>query len=632
MNIPRKLSLSFVLICVSAAIMMAVFFGTIMMIRASIDSNNLTRTIEANAMSLETAILRQNSQFRGFLVTGDESYLKSYYEGRDEYDRVVVELNALLSDADKQALVEKSRVATVAWRADWGDRLIAMVRAGGREEAAQAVRDAGKLVLVSDAVLPLRELREGEATLTAKNMARQEFAIITAIVALVIGGIALIGIAMVLSAMLSRMIARPITTLTAAMGQLADGDNDIVVDADRADELGDMARAVLVFRDTAVAKAEAEAAKALADLAKLAAERNKAEADTAQRQVVEALDTALEALAAGDLTHVISTPFAPEYERLRTAFNVAVQGLEESLAGVAGSAESVRAGANQICSASEHLSHRTEQQASTLQETTSATNQVTDMVGGTARSAADARTAITMANGDATDGRAIVEQAISAMDAIKVGSQEISEIITMIDGIALQTNLLALNAGVEAARAGETGRGFAVVAGEVRELAKRTVDAAKDIKELIVKSSEEVKLGVDRVGETGDMLARVVSRIGDANTLVVDIAQGAQTQAESMKQVNGAVASMDRATQQNAAMAEEATAAARILATEADELATLVSRFRLNKTRTAEPQVTTSQRERGPAPTLSRPSREAPRTAGALALKVAVIEDDWQEF
>ncbi|WP_298162219.1 methyl-accepting chemotaxis protein [Brevundimonas sp.] len=632
MKIPRKLSLSFVLICVSAAIMMAVFFGTIMMIRASIDSNNLTRTIEANAMSLETAILRQNSQFRGFLVTGDESYLTSYYEGRDEYDRVVVELNALLSDADKQALVEKSRVATVAWRADWGDRLIAMVRAGGREEAAQAVRDAGKLVLVSDAVLPLRELREGEATLTAQNVARQEAAIITAIVALVVGGIALIGIAMVLSAMLSRLIARPITTLTAAMGQLANGDNDIVVDADRADELGDMARAVLVFRDTAVAKAEADAAKALADAAKLAAERHKAEADTAQRHVVEALDTALEALAAGDLTHVISTPFAPEYERLRTAFNVAVQGLEESLAGVAGSAESVRAGANQICSASEHLSHRTEQQASTLQETTSATNQVTDMVGGTARSAADARNAITMANGDATDGRAIVEQAISAMDAIKVGSQEISEIITMIDGIALQTNLLALNAGVEAARAGETGRGFAVVAGEVRELAKRTVDAAKDIKELIVKSSEEVKLGVDRVGETGDMLARVVSRIGDANTLVVDIAQGAQTQAESMKQVNGAVASMDRATQQNAAMAEEATAAARILATEADELATLVSRFRLNKTRTAEPQVTTSQRERRPAPTFSRPLREAPRTAGSLALKAAVIEDDWQEF
>ncbi len=632
MRIPQKLSLSFVLICVSAAVMMAVFFGTIMMIRSSIDGNNLTRSIEAHTMSLETAILRQNSQFRGFLVTGDESYLKSYYEGRDEYDRVVGEVSALLTDADKQALVEKSRVATVAWRADWGDRMIALVRAGRREEAAQAVREAGKLVLVSDAVLPLRELREGEAKLTAENLARQKAAIVTAIIALIVGGVALIGIAMILAAMLSRMIARPITTLTAAMGQLANGDNDVVVDADRADELGDMARAVLVFRDTALAKAEAEAAKALADLAKTAAEQDKADADAAQRQVVEALDTALEALAGGDLTHVIRTPFAPEYERLRKAFNVAVQGLEESLAGVADSAQSVRLGATQICSASEHLSQRTEQQATTLQDTTTATNQVTDMVGGAARSAADARSAITMANGDATDGRAIVEQAISAMDAIKVGSQEISEIITMIDGIALQTNLLALNAGVEAARAGETGRGFAVVAGEVRELAKRTVDAAKDIKQLIVKSSDDVKLGVDRVGETGDMLARVVSRIGDANTLVVDIAHGAQTQAERMKQVNGAVASMDRATQQNAAMAEEATAAARILATEADELANLVARFRLNTAGAVKSEGAVITRGRDFAPAPSRPLRETPRTLGALALKPAAIQDDWQEF
>ncbi len=632
MKIPRKLSLSFTLICISAAVMMAVFFGTIMMIRASNDSNNLTRTVEAQAMSLETSILRQNSQFRGFLVTGDETYLKSYYEGRDDYDRVVGELNALLPDADKRALVEQSRVATVAWRADWGDRMIALVRAGGREAAVQAVRDAGKAVLVSDAVLPLRELREGQAALTAKNVARQEMAIVTAIIALIVGGIALITIAMVLSAMLSRMIARPITTLTDAMRQLANGDNAIVVDADRVDELGDMARAVLVFRDTALAKVDADAAKALADLAKTAAERDKAEADMAQRHVVEALDTALEALAAGDLTHVISTPFAPEYERLRTAFNVAVQGLEQSLASVAGSADSVRMGATQICSASEYLSERTEQQASTLQDTTTATNHVTDMVGGAARSAAEARNAITLANGDATDGRAIVEQAISAMDAINAGSQEISEIITMIDGIALQTNLLALNAGVEAARAGETGRGFAVVAGEVRELAKRTVDAAKEIKQLIAKSSEEVKLGVDRVGETSVMLARVVSKIGDANTLVVDIAQGAQTQAESMKQVNGAVASMDRATQQNAAMAEEATAAARILATEADELATLVARFRLNTTRQVAPARAEISRERTSMPAPVRQSTPAPRTFGALALKNAVVEDGWEEF
>ncbi len=626
MRIPRKLRLSFTLICVSAAVMMAVFFATIMMIRASIESNNLSRTIEAQAMSLETAILRQNSQFRGFLVTGDETYLKSYYEGRDEFDKVVVELKGQLGDAEKQALLEKSRLATLAWRADWGDRMIAEVRAGKREQAQQEVRDAGKKVLVSDAVLPLRDLREAEAAVTEKNLERQQAAIVTAIIALIVGGIALITIAMVLSAMLSRMIARPITVLTEAMGQLAKGDNDIVVDASHADELGDMARAVLVFRDTALAKAEAERAKAAADLAKDAAEREKIVADAAQRHVVEELDTALEALAAGDLTHTIRTPFAPEYERLRTAFNVAVQGLEESLASVAGSAQSVRLGATQICSASETLSLRTEQQASSLQQTTTATNHVTDMVGDTARSAANARNAITLANGDAADGRVIVEEAIVAMDAIKAGSQEIGEIINMIDAIALQTNLLALNAGVEAARAGDAGRGFAVVAGEVRELAKRTVDAAKDIKQLISKSSDEVRLGVDRVGETSEMLARVVSKIGDANTLIVDIAQGAQVQSENLKQVNSAVGSMDRMTQQNAAMAEEATAAARILATEADELATLVSRFRLNATTSAAP---APRRDTASAP---RSTPKVIRTVGALALSSEAAEDDWNEF
>jgi len=605
MSIPRKLSLSFVLICVSAAIMMLVFFATTSMISTSTDRNNLSQSIHAKSLSLETAILRQNSQLRGFLVTGDESYLKSYYEGRDEYDSVLATLKPMLVDSANQQRLEKSRVATVAWRKDWGDRLIAIVRAGRRDEAQQIVRDAGSKVFVSAAVLPLREIRDGEVALIAENGARQESAISTAMTALIVGGIALIGIAMVLSVVLSRMIARPISTLTAAMAQLARGDNDITVDANRADELGDMARAVLVFRDTALAKAEADRgraaadhakaeadqgkaaadlAKAEADLAKVEADLAKAGADAAAREVVEALDTALEALAAGDLTHVIRSPFPPEYERLRKSFNSAVEGLEQSISGVAMSAQSVHSGAAQIYSASENLSRRTEQQAWHLQETTTATNQVTGMVGETARSAAEARSAITIANGNASEGCAIVDQAISAMDAIKTSSQEIGQIINLIDGIAFQTNLLALNAGVEAARAGDAGRGFAVVATEVRALAQRSADAAKDIKGLINASSEQVTSGVDRVGESGQMLAKIVAKIGDANTIINEIAQRTETQADNLKQVNGAVSSMDKMTQQNAAMVEEATAAAGILASEADELATLVARFRLKTT------------------------------------------------
>lgn len=583
-------------------------------------------------MALETALLRQNSQFRGFLVTGDESYLKSYDEGRADYDEIVVTLQGLLKDPAKLELVEQSRVATVAWRRDWGDAMIATVRAGRREEAQQAVRDAGTAVLVSAAVLPLRELREGEAELTEANSKRQEAAIVTAIVALVVGGIALISIAVTLSLLLSRTIARPITTLTYAMKQLARGDNEIEVDSGRADELGDMAQAVLVFRDTAKAKALADAAKALADEAKADAERGKAEADEAQRHVVEALDSALDALADGDLTYAINTPFAPEYERLRKAFNIAVEGLERSISGVAASADSVRSGATQIYSASENLSRRTEQQASSLQETTQATNQVTRMVGETAHSATNAHAAITVANNDAADGRAIVDEAISAMGAIETGSQKIAEIINMIDAIALQTNLLALNAGVEAARAGESGRGFAVVAGEVRELAKRTAEAAKQIKGLINKSSEEVQSGVDRVGETSKMLARVIVKISDTNALITEIAEGARTQAENLKQVNGSVASMDNMTQQNAAMAEQATAGAGLLATEADELATLVARFRLKP---AKPQSgRTAAPRSGPvaASGTPKPSRSLPRVAGNLALSPFPSNDQWEEF
>jgi methyl-accepting chemotaxis protein len=167
------------------------------------------------------------------------------------------------------------------------------------------------------------------------------------------------------------------------------------------------------------------------------------------------------------------------------------------------------------------------------------------------------------------------------MDAIQTSSEEISQIINLIDSITFQTNLLALNAGVEAARAGDAGKGFAVVASEVRALAQRSADAARDIKTLINTSSEQVASGVRRVGDTGQMLTLIGSKIGDTNTLINEIAHNTETQADNLKQVSSAVASMDSMTQQNAAMVKEATAAARSLAGEADELATLVARFRL---------------------------------------------------
>jgi len=606
LNIPRKLSLSFLMICSSAALMMIVFAVNLWMIRSSTEQNNHSQLIYGKVQVLETSLLRQNSQFRGFLVTGDESYLKSYYEGRDEYDAAAKELETLIVNPAHLKLLEEARGETLAWRKNWGDKLIQWTQQGRREAAVEAVQNAGKAVLVSKAVLPLRDIRDAELASIEKNSARQESALTSAIIALVLGGIALIGIAIGLAVALSRAIALPITRLTDAMASLAAGKNAIDVDVNRPDELGDMARAVVVFRDAAVAKARA---------------------DEEQANVVTALGKGLEALASGDMTYQITEPFAANYDGLRLTFNRTVEGLESSLSSVASSAQSVHNGAGEIRAASEDLSQRTEQQAASLEGAASAMDKVTGMVSESASSAKTARIEIDTVHKDANEGGQVVDKAVSAMDAIERSSQEIGQIINVIDSIAFQTNLLALNAGVEAARAGESGKGFAVVANEVRSLAQRSADAAKDIKALITASSEQVQEGVSLVAETGKMFDRIMGRIGDVSRMVAEIADGAETQSSNLRSVNASVGDMDKMTQQNAAMVEETTAAARTLASEADELASLVGRFRLKTGLGRASSVS--------APAASRAiakARPAPRVTGNLALSPVADDDDWSEF
>ena len=194
----------------------------------------------------------------------------------------------------------------------------------------------------------------------------------------------------------------------------------------------------------------------------------------------------------------------------------------------------------------------------------------------------------------------------------------------MIDGISFQTNLLALNAGVEAARAGDAGKGFAVVASEVRALAQRSADAAKDVKTRITASSRQVGTGVQLVVDTGDALARIISRIGQIDELVADIAASAERQATGLQQINTAVSEMDGMTQQNAAMVEEATAAVRSLASDADGMTRQITSFRLGDTghRMAPP--------RAPQPASKTVVPMRPRSAGNAAL--AVVADDWTAF
>ena len=607
MSIPRKLGVSFLTINASAAIMMVVFFANVWMIRTSTEGNNHSREVFAKALTLETSILRENSQLRGFLVTADPTYLKSYSEARDEYDRTTVELEGMLDDPVKVALVLKSRKETAEWRRAWSDRLVAMVRAGQRDAAQDAVRQGGKAVLTSAIVLPLRDLREQETAAIEQNASMQESAIATATIALVVGGLALIGVAIMLQMMLSRSIARPVSALTRRMADLAAGKNEEAVpDTDRADELGDMARAVLVFRDAA---------------------REKLTADTERGQAMGAIGDGLHRLSQADLT-VRLTGLPPSFEALAIDFNDAVGKLADLTSNVRGSVETIKHNADEISQAARDLSARSEQQASSLRETAAAMDGITSTVREGATNAADANTAMAAAREEAEQGGVVVKKSVAAMNGIDQASREIADIISVIDGIAFQTNLLALNAGVEAARAGDAGRGFAVVASEVRALAQRSADAAADVKTRILSAIEHVQSGVKLVGETGDALSRIIDRVGGVSTIMATIARSAEHQAQSLGQVNIAIGEMDSVTQQNAAMVEESTAAAQLLARESEQLAGAVSIFTVAeapRVRAAAP-----PRREGRAvaavPVRARPSR----TIGNTAL--AVSDEDWSSF
>lgn len=345
---------------------------------------------------------------------------------------------------------------------------------------------------------------------------------------------------------------------------------------------------------------------------------------------VEVLARALQSLSDGDLTQTLDTAFIPTLDKLRVDFNTAAAKLKNAMQTVADNASAIAAGAQQVRTACDDLSKRTEQQAASVEETAAALEEITTTVSDSSQRAEDAGELVRKTRENAEQSGSVMRSAVEAMGRIENSSAEISNIIGVIDEIAFQTNLLALNAGVEAARAGDAGKGFAVVAQEVRELAQRSAKAAKEIKALITASNGHVKNGATLVGQTGAVLEEIVTQVLAVNGNVGAIVDASKEQATGLKEINQAVNVMDQGTQQNAAMVEASTAAARRLSSEADALFQLLSQFNIGAN-TAPPEAV-----RGVAATLSKPA--LPPAHSAAARRTAAVRgnvalaSDWAEF
>ena len=397
----------------------------------------------------------------------------------------------------------------------------------------------------------------------------------------------------------SRHVTGPLGAIRSAMLKLAGGDFEVVLPGlERKDEIGAVANAVERFKVLAVDKARNEADEAMkrqqaeaerqAQVARVEAEAQakvaaeRAEASEEQAHAFRTLGEALGRLADGDFTIRLDDDIPEAYAQIRDDFNLAIGRLHETIQAVANSTAEVGNAAIEISTATNDLSQRVEEQAASLEETSSSMEEISSTVKTNAQNAQQANTLTNSTRGVADRGGKVVAEAVTAMARIEESSRQISDIITVIDEIARQTNLLALNAAVEAARAGDAGRGFAVVASEVRSLAQRSSEAAKNITDLIAKSSDRVQEGVGLVNRAGTALSEIVDSIKQVADIVSGIAAASAEQSTGLEQINRALTEMDEATQRNSALVEENSATAKTLEQQSLDMQTRIASFKLD--------------------------------------------------
>ncbi len=409
--IPKKIGLAFALVLLSVLAMIAVLWWALARIEGTTVANGRSQEIYAASLEMEGGVQRENSQMRGFLITGDEDYLKQYYESREAETQAAAALNTLLiEDPKARAEVAASHARMESWRRAVGDPIIERSRTD-RDGAQDWLRGHSAQVRVTAILQPLRDLRTRTIEAMKATRETRKAAVVASKWSLGIGGLAVMGIALAMSILLSRILGRPIVNLTGVMDQLARGRNDVTVpDAERGDVLGSMSRAVVVFRDTAV---------------------DKAQADAEQQQVVDRIGDALGQLANSDLTPKLSG-FPASYAAIERDFNAAVSRLAAALASVRVNATVIAICAVEMNQAADDLARRAEQQAASIEETSAAMSEIAQSVTAAANKAQSAESIVRKATGDVAKSEEVVRRTVSAIGDIERSSNEIAEIIAVI--------------------------------------------------------------------------------------------------------------------------------------------------------------------------------------------------------
>ncbi|MDH6268951.1 methyl-accepting chemotaxis protein [Rhizobium sp. SG_E_25_P2] len=519
----------------------------------------------------------------------------------------------------------------MSWTAD---DIAAFAKQGGEKSAVSHASVSNGLVAVASP-LPLDKKGKPQGVVVTVWSAEAIFAEARnkALTALAIqSGVIILAVAAFLFAM-RRLVGAPLGVIGDRISRLQAGDFDTpVIHQDRGDEIGFLARALDLFRQQAIEKVRQTEAAEQQRLSIEAERRSNAESERRsadrQRSVVDTLAAALGTLAEGDFS-IRLDDLGAEFSEVQRDFNRMIEAVAEAIDNIKRVSVAVESGSQELATSAEQLAKRTEQQAAALEETAAALSEVSSTVDVAARNAQTAVQMVEEAKSDAHNSALIVRDAIGAMDQIQTSSSQIGKIIGVIDEIAFQTNLLALNAGVEAARAGEAGKGFAVVAQEVRELAQRSANAAKEIKQLVTVSSAEVSNGVNLVNRTGDALVTIEERVNGITRSIQAMVESYQSQANGLREINGAMNQMDQTTQQNAAMVEETSAACHDLLSQSQALQAGAQRFRIRQSASASYSPRQNKNNLAEVAPVRRPVAARSTRAATAA---APVKDSWEEF